>query len=267
MALADVRVNEVVAEVAGDPQLRFVELAIPADTAGNCLFPTTRIEVYDSSGQLLGAVAPFATTVCLEPGSYFLLATQEAAAHFAVERDAKLDVVIPGEAGQVCLASSATRYDCARWGAIDDAVRYLRNTDDASAAPPIPPGVALARVADTGSVSDDFVLLTPTPRRANDGSVVEVPDAGPPALDAAPLPDAARPDARELSRPDAPVLPRLDAPVDPRFLDADPGGGAACQCAAGRRPQVGWLAALALLGLLRSADGLRRRVLRPRDIA
>jgi hypothetical protein len=146
-----------------------------------------------------------------------------------------------------------------RWGAVTEAVRFLRNTDDDSAAPPIPPGVALARFADSGVVSADFVLEAPTPRQPNDGTVLPVADAGPPA-DAARIPDAPIPDAREFTRPDAPILPRPDGNFfEPAFLDADPGGGAACTCRAGGRASsprglVG-LGALVLLTLL----GIRKR--------
>jgi len=236
-ALADFRVSEVFAGTAAAPTAQFIELHVPAGTAGNCLFPTTRVEIFDGAGTLIGAVAPFSGTECFAAGTFFLLANPEAAALFGVDRDARLDVSIPRNAGQVCLASSQTRYDCARWGAVTDAVRYLRNTDDASATPPIPAGVALARVGDSGIVSSDFVLQSPTPRQPNDGTVWIPPDGGSePEPDAAvALPDAATvPDATDFSRPDAPPIPRPDGNFsNPDFLSADPGGGAAFGCSTG----------------------------------
>jgi MYXO-CTERM domain-containing protein len=259
-ALADFRVSEVHPGTAAAPALRFIELHVPEGTGGNCLFPTTRIEVFDSQGQLLGAVAPFAATVCYAAGTFFLLATPEAAAHFGVERDARLDVPVPAEGGQVCLASSQTRYDCARWGPVgpDDALRYLRNTEDATAAPAIPDGVALARAGDTGVVSADFVLQSPTPRQPNDGTVWTPPDAGDagPPVDAAPVVDASPPDAPDFRRPDARPIVRPDANFfDPAFLSADPGGGAACTCRAGGGDPSPWILLLAgvLLLLVRRA--------------
>lgn len=254
-ALADFRVNEVFPGLEGDSTIQFIELHVPPNTAGNCLFPTTRVEVFDSRGQLLGAVAPFSGTVCYEANTFFLLATPEAVAHFGVERDARLDVNIPREGGQVCLASSQTRYDCARWGAIseEDARRYLRNTDDATTAPAIPAGLALARAADDGVVATDFVFKAPTPRQPNDGTVILPPDAGPETpVDAPPVPDAAVPDARDLRRPDAPLPVRPDANFfDPAFLSADPGGGAACSCQTGGGPlPLGWILVAALAFLL-----------------
>jgi hypothetical protein len=256
-ALADFRVNEVFAGATDAPGAWFIELHVPEGTLANCLFPTTRIEVFDAAGALVGAVAPFSTTECFVAGSYFLFATQEATALFGVARDARLDVAIPRAAGQVCLASSQTRYDCARWGPIDEPVVYLRNTDDESAAAgPIPPGVALARVADTGVVAADFVLQTPpTPRQPNDGTIWVPPDGGLPPPPDAGVPDAA-PDAREdFTRPDAPPIPRPDANLgDPDFLSADPGGGATLSCAAGARaPAVSLLALVAALVWVRLA--------------
>jgi hypothetical protein len=233
-ALADFRVSEVFAGSAAEPNARFVELHVGPGTAANCLFPTTRIEVFDGAGTLLGAVAPFSGTECFPAGSFFLLASPEGAALFGVERDARLDVAIPRSAGQVCLASSQTRYDCARWGPITSAVRFLRNTDDDTASPPIPSGVALARAADTGVAGADFVLQSPTPRQPNDGTIWIPADGGLPDEPdaAAPIPDAALPDARDdFTRPDAPPIPRPDANLgNPDFLSADPGGGAALSC-------------------------------------
>jgi MYXO-CTERM domain-containing protein len=254
-ALADFRVSEVFPGTEADPALRFIELAVPQGTAGNCLFPTTRIEIFDPEGMLIGAVAPFSGTVCYAAGTYFLLATPEAAALFGVERDARLDVAVPREGGQVCLSSSQTRYDCARWGpvAAEGALRYLRNTDDATATPAIPAGAALSRTGDVGIVAEDFVFEEPTPRQPNDGTVWSPPDAGPdgaPPADAA-VSDAAAPDAPDLRRFDAPPVARPDANFfDPAFLSADPGGGAACGCRLGGDGPSAWLIALALAGLL-----------------
>jgi hypothetical protein len=169
-----------------------------------------------------------------------------------------LAVAIPVSAGQVCFASSQTRYDCARWGDVTDAERYLRNVDDASAAPPIPDGQALARIADTGDVAADFVIESPSPGAVNAGTVYSGLDAGVPP-DAAPVPpDAAVPDARTVfPKPDAPVLALPDANPNPRFLSADPGGGA-CAChAAGGRPDP-----LTALGFLALAAWRRRAGLR-----
>ena len=254
-ALADFRVHEVFAGTAGAPAALFVELHVPAGTLANCLFPTTRVEVFDGAGTLIGAVAPFSGTECLDAGSYFLLATPEAVAHFGVARDARLDVPIPRAAGQVCLASSQTRYDCVRWGVVTGPIPYLRNTDDTTAVPsPLPEGIALARVADTGVVSADFVLQTPTPRQPNDGTVWLPPDGGVPLPPDAGTPDGA-PDAREdFTRPDAPPIARPDANLsDPAFLSADPGGGAALSCAVGGPgAPAGFVPLLAALAWLRA---------------
>ena len=260
-ALADFRVSEVFAGSAAAPNAQFVELQVGPNTVANCLFPTTRIEIFDGAGTLIGAVAPFSGTECFAAGTFFLFANPEAAALFGVERDARLDVAIPRNAGQVCLASSQTRYDCARWGTITNAVRYLRNTDDDSGSPPIPPGVALARAGDTGIAGSDFVLQSPTPRQPNDGTVWIPPDGGglPDEPDAAvPIPDARLPDARDdFTRPDAPPVPRPDALLgNPDFLSADPGGGAALSCSTGGGLSS-WLLVLALIAVIRALDTRR----------
>lgn len=256
-SIADWRVNEVLAAAGGDTRIGYVELYAPPGTTGNCLFPTTRVEVFGASGLLLGTDAPFETTQCYDGPRFFTLASPQAAAYFGIVPDATLTVAIPAGAGQVCFASSQTRYDCARWGAVTTAERYLRNVDDATAKSSIPDGQALARVADTGVVADDFVIQSPTPGAANDGTVFG-PDGGMPP-DAAPAPpDAATPDARTVfDRPDAPVVIFPDANPDPRFLSADPGGGAcACRTATGRPDPLTALVLLALAAWRRRA-GLR----------
>jgi hypothetical protein len=251
-SIADFRVNEVVPAFGGDGRIRYVELFVPPGTTANCLFPTTRIEVFDADGLLLGAATPFASTVCISGGSFFLLAPQAAAEQLGVAVDAPFGVAIPAFAGQVCFASSSTRYDCARWGPIGTPVGYLRDLEDGSSAAPIPDGQALARVGDGAGVAIDFALQAPTPGRANDGAPYLGPDAGAPP-DAAILVDAGTPDARTFARPDARPLTLPDAFTDPRFLSADPGGGG---CSAGGRPS--WLAVVSLLGLL-ARGGARRR--------
>ncbi len=251
-AIADFRVNEIVPQVGGDPGLRLIELFVPADAFANCLFPTTRIEIFDAAGVLLGTAAPWTTTVCYDGGTYFILATDAAAAFFGVPRDARLDVEIPPFAGQVCLASSATRYDCARWGPVTEPLVYLRNTDDTTTGPSIPDGQALARVTDFAVVAVDFVVQEPTPRQPNDGTIWMGPDAGPPPPDAAPPVDAGVPDARVFMLPDARPGDRPDGPVvDPAFLSADPGGGVVCTCSVGRGRAPGpWWALVAAALLL-----------------
>jgi MYXO-CTERM domain-containing protein len=251
----DWRVNEVVPADDGDPTLRFIELYVPpSKLADNCLFPTSRIEIFRADGTLLDAVPPVTTTRCFAGDTFFLFATVEAAAHFGVPRDANLTTALPAGAGQVCFSSSATRYDCTRWGAITTAVADLYDPSDATAGPAIPDGQALARRSDTGIVVDDFVLGDPTPRQPNDGTTWFPPDAGPPDA-AVPIPDAAEYDAHEFA--DARLSPAPDARLqDPNWFLADPGGGATCDCRVGRaRPTpAGWLI------LLVAALALRRRI-------
>jgi MYXO-CTERM domain-containing protein len=255
----DWRVNEVVPVDDGDADFRFIELyAPPSDVADNCLFPTSRIEVFDAAGGLVGAVSPTTSTRCFAGNTYFLFATAEAATHWGVARDATLTVTIPGDAGQVCFASSATRYDCTRWGTISMAIPDLYDPDDTTAGPSIPDGQGLSRRSDSGIVEDDFVLQAPTPRQPNDGTVWYPPDGGLP--DAAPIVDAAIFDAREFA--DAPPRPMIDSRTrDPNWFLADPGGGAICTCrvgSGGRRPAPAWAPiALLLLLALRKRGSLR----------
>jgi len=255
-SIADWRVNEVLAAAGGDTRIGYVELYAPPGTTGDCLFPTTRVEVFDASGLLLGTDAPFETTQCYDGPRFFTLASPEAAAYFGIVPDATLTVAIPAGAGQVCFSSSQTRYDCVRWGDVTAAERFLRNVDDATAGPPIPDGQALARIRDTGVVADDFAIEPPTLGRANDAA--PFPDGGVFPDAAPPPPDAAVPDARVFAHPDAPVVIVPDAAVsDPRFLSADPGGGAcACRTAPGAPDPITSLVLLALAAWRRRA-GLR----------
>lgn len=249
-AAADVEdweVNEIVVSAGGNPSAQYMELATPV---GGCLFPSSRVEVFDAGGASLGAVGLAASTTCYGAPTYFLVASAGAAAHFGVEADVALNVPLPQSAGQVCFASSATRYDCVRWGPIETAIPDLFGPADQTSAPAPPDGIALARVMTTHVVADDWELAEPTPRAPNDGTpwsppdAGSVPDASPPGdasppQDAGPLPDARRspgasPDAR-----------------DDRFLDLEAVGGA-CSSAGG---DGGLLVALALAPLF----GRRRR--------
>lgn len=242
--LADVRLSEVVtASSTGDPAVRYLELEV---TAAACVFPTTRLVSYDAAGVVQGDAAPFASATCLAAGSYLLLATPAAQAAFAVGADGSLVPPLDLDAGQVCLVSSATRYDCVRWGAITTAVRDLFGPDDVTTAVPPPGGLALARTAAFDVVALDWRVQTPTPRGPNDGTPWDPADAGVDAprpdagVDATPPIDAPRPDAAtDASDPDA----------SQRFLDLDPAGGAACGCASGPTPG-GALVLLAVAGLL-----------------
>jgi hypothetical protein len=242
------RVNEVVSE-PGQPTLRYVELyAPPSGAPDNCFFSTTRLEVLDAAGVVVGTVTPFPATTCYGGDTYFLFATSEAAAAFGVDADASLSVVPAPVAGQVCLRSGAIRYDCARWGAVSVAVVDQENPADMSSAPSIPAGLALTRIADTSVVSADFDIGARTPRGPNDGTPWFPPDAGPPPPDAAPAPDAPPPaDAAPPPAFDATPIDFTDARESPPvFLDAEPGGGG---CSVGHRAGGG-TAMLVLLALV-----------------
>lgn len=257
------RINEVGAGVGGDPELRFVELyAPPSPSADSCFFSSTRLEVLAADGTLVGSVTPFGTTTCFAGDTYFLFATTAAATHYGVARDAALPYPLPAGGGQVCFRSSATRYDCVRWGAITFPVTDLGDPSDTTSAPAIPDGQALARVATTNVVAMDFVIQSPTPRQPNDGTVWYPPDAGP-TPDGSPLPDADLADARMF--PDARPRPDADTSGPPTWTAADPGGGGCAVATAagpgGRRGGGGAAIAIGLLGalgLLRAAPRRRR---------
>ncbi len=156
------RLSELVtASATGDPSARYVELEA---TVEGCLFPSTEVVAYNAAGESLGRASPFASTTCFEAGSYLLFATQAAQTAFMTGADSSLVPGLPGAAGQLCLHSSSTRYDCVRWGAIDVAVHDLFGpTDDTSATRP-PAGLSLARIGDTDVVAADWIVQTPTPR-------------------------------------------------------------------------------------------------------
>ncbi|MEZ4402214.1 MAG: hypothetical protein R3B06_19460 [Kofleriaceae bacterium] len=254
--LVDVRLSEVVtASPAGDPAARYLELEV---TAAACLFPTTRLVSYDAAGQVLGDAAPFASATCLAAGSYLLLATPAAQAAYATAADASLVPPLDRDHGQVCLVSSATRYDCVRWGAVAAPITDLFGPGDLSSAFPPPGGLALARVDGTDVVAIDWRVQGPTPRGPNDGAPWDPGDAG---VDA-PRPDAAvdggLADAGvDGPAPDGPTPDGAPPDASQAFLGLDPGGGAACGCRTGASPDGVALVALVVLGL--AATGGRRR--------
>lgn len=232
VALADVRVSEVSPGAGGDPNLAYVELAIPA--SGACVFPTTQLEVYAADGTGLGASPLVDTATCIDGPASLLLTSPDGAAHWGVGRDGGLTLAIPRAAGQLCVVSTATRYDCVRWGAVTTPLPDFDSSTDTTSAASLAFDSGLARTADTGVVVDDFTLATPTPRAPNDGSIFIPPDAS--LLPDAPLPPDASPfDA--MPRPDAPPLPdatRADARTNPPWLLADPGVGQGCSITTAR---------------------------------
>ncbi len=252
--IEDWEVNEVVTQVGGDVQIRYIELR---NLPGGCMFPTTRIVAYDAAGQNVGSINPVVGTTCWGPDTYMLFATTAAQTSFDTGADRSIVPALPVDAGQVCFTSSATRYDCVRWGTIATPVHdFFGASDDSTVAAPAS-GTALARIATTHVIADDWVGLAPTPRGPNDGTpwsppdAGPVPDAGPDAgvpIDAAPTPDAfIFPDAGQ----------RLDARSD-RYLDLTP-RGAGCGCSGSGGGGRGSLALLlvALVAALRPAT--RRR--------
>jgi hypothetical protein len=224
--VAEWRLSEtMLAGAGGDGQVRFVEVHT---IDGGCWFPTTQIAVYDGAGTVLDAVAPFVETTCFGADTYLVLATAQAEATFGVTA-AGLPPAAPAAARQMCLRSSATLYDCVRWDGVTVPVHDLFGPADDSTAVAPPAGLALARIAESHVVAEDWIVAEPTPAAVNDGTPWDPPDAGPtpdagadaavPDAGAAPdggagAPDAADPDAR-----------------DDRFLDLDAGGGAGCGCA------------------------------------
>ena len=244
MGVEDWRINEVVASVGGDPNVRFVELYVPSTpSADNCFYASTVLEILDADGPLVGSVPAVPSGIeCFPGNTFFMFATTEAVDTFGQSRDRPLTVQIPqSDGGQVCLKSSATRYDCVRWGAITNPANDLFGPDDDSVAPTPADGMALARTANTHVVAADWDLQAPTMRQPNDGTTWIPPDAGPPP-DADTRPDAGIYDAWILA--DAPPVERADARIgQPDYFAADPGGGAHLSCAAtpGSVSPAAWL--------------------------
>lgn len=248
----DWEVNEVLVSAGGDTSVRFVELANPV---GGCLFPSSRVVVYDGAGDVLGSVTMVSQTTCYGPGTYYLLATSAAVAEYGIAADKTMAPVLPAGAAQVCFVSSTSRYDCVRWGSLADPLPDFFGPGDTTVAGPPADSQALARTSRTHVVMDDWQILSPTPRGPNDGTPWFPPDAGP-MPDAGPVPDAG-PDAGP--RPDAAIFPdaRPTADASPQqYLDVDPGGGAMCSCRGGTG---GGGNALLVLGALLLAVARRPR--------
>jgi hypothetical protein len=251
--VAAFRLSEIVtASPTADPAARYIELEAIGD---GCLFPSTVVRVYDAAGAFVADAQPFANTTCFNDGTFLLFATPAAQSVFMTAADAAIVPTLPEAAGQLCLVSSTTRYDCVRWGPITTPVHDLfAPSDDTTAGAP-PGGYALARIADVNVVSADWRIETPTPRAANDGMPWDPGDAG---IDASP-PDAGTDGGSTgdagIDAPFTVDAARVDA--NDRFLDLDPGGGAVCGCGAGAGRSSGLVAGAALLVLM-----TRRRRLR-----
>ena len=256
-ALADVsdwQVNEVLRSSGGNSAVRYIELTNPV---GGCLFPTSQVRVYDAAGSQLDLVSPVTQTTCFGPDTYYLFATPAATTTFATGADSQMVPLLPAT-GQICFASSATRYDCVRWGEISGPVADLFAADDETSAPAPGDSQALARIATTHVVVDDWQILDPSPRGPNDGTPWSPPDAGP-TPDAAPAPDAR---VGVDGAPPGDALPPPDGRVDAgsrRFLDVDPVGGAMCSCQLGRARAYPWSGSAITMLLLAAALGRRRR--------
>lgn len=253
--VAAFRLSEVVtASPTADPAARYVEVEAFAD---GCLFPTTVLRSYDAAGVAIGEVAPFAETVCFSTGAYLLFATPAAQAVYATPMPNGAAVpMLPEAAGQLCLISSTTRYDCVRWGTITQPVHDLFGPDDDTSAPAPPGGLALSRVADVNVVEADWRIESPTPRAPNDGTPWDPGDAG---IDATPIDggpiDAPTDGPRPIDAPFTVDGARIDA--NDRFLDLDPGGGASCGC--GMPGASGGATSTGLAALVAGALLVRRR--------
>ncbi len=228
MGVSWFRLSEVVtASPAGDPAARYIELEVFGD---GCLFPTTLLRGYDAAGNSVGEVAPFASTTCYPTGTYLIFATPAAQTTYMIDEGTVTGAAVPmlpTGAGQLCLVSSTTRYDCVRWGAITVPVHDLLGADDDTSAVAPPGGLALARRSDFNVIEVDWRVETPTPLGPNDGTPWEPMDAGVDApIDATPADAGA--DARPIDAPLVVDAARPDA--NDRFLDLDPGGGATCGC-------------------------------------
>jgi hypothetical protein len=253
---AEWELNEVErAGPGGNTAIRFVELY--AAQAG-CWFPSTQVAVYDAGGTVLDAVAPFASTTCFGDDTYLLLATTGAEALYGVIATTNQVPTIPANARQICFRSTGTIYDCVRWGAQTVVIHDLFGPTDDSSAPAPPTGGAIARIASSHVVSDDWIAAEPTPGGINDGTPIEVPDAGPepdagPPADAELEPDAGPP-------PDADLLDAAPAPDahNSQFLDLDPGGGAGCGCQGGADPSL-LLGLLLVVSVRRTSSAASRR--------
>lgn len=170
------RLSEVVtASPTADPAARYIELEVFGD---GCLFPTTVLRAYDGDGAALGEVAPFASTTCFSTGTYLLFATPAAQAAYMTAADGAAVPQLPVAAGQVCLVSSTTRYDCVRWGVITTPIHDLFGPDDDTSAGAPPGGFAVARVANFNVIEADWRVETPTPRAPNDGTPWQPGDGG-----------------------------------------------------------------------------------------
>ena len=250
----DWEVNEVLVSAGGDSAVRYVELR---NLPGGCLFPTSRVSVYDAAGVAIDTQALVPGTTCYGPETYFLLATGAALTYFGTDADVSPAPLLPAAAGQACFISSSTRYDCVRWGEIATPVVDFFGASDTTSATAPGDGVALERVAVTHVVEFDWTLDEPTPRGPNDGTPWTPPDAGP-TPDAFPLPDA-EPVADAGPQPDAWLLPDAGPPGDARnqdYLDLTAEGGAMCSCRGGgsRGAAAGHVALLAVAVIV-----LRRR--------
>ena len=248
----DWQVNEVLTSAGGDTAVRYVELR---NDVGGCLFPSSRIEVFDADGALIGNAAPVAATTCFGPDTYFLFATSGAETVFTTTGDHGIVPALPVTAGQVCFTSSTTRYDCVRYGTINTVIPDFFGASDITTTTAPNDGGALIRILTSHVVVDDWEVNLATPRGPNDGTPWTPPDAGP-MPDAAPIPDAAPPvDAQPPT--DAYVLRDAASGEDARgqrYLDVDPVGGADCGCAQSAPTPGGTFILMLVAGLL-----MRRR--------
>jgi hypothetical protein len=248
-----------------DDQIRFVELSNPA---GGCLFPSTRLEVFDAEGQALAFVSPVTVTTCVEPGEFFVFAPPMSADFLGIVADESVLPVLPESAGQVCLASSQIRYDCVRWGDITTPVLDFFGQSDTTTAALAGPIFSISRTQNTHVIIDDWSSMPLSPGEVNDGEPWTPVDAGPEA-DAGATPDGGTLDAGSLDAglsdagpaPDAFWLPDAGSHPDSsrnRFLDLDPAGGATCGCASNDEGSSGFLSLLLMLSILLIAMGRKR---------
>jgi MYXO-CTERM domain-containing protein len=235
------RLSEVVtASPTDDPAARYVELEVFGD---GCLFPSTVLRAFDGGGAAVGEVAPFASTTCVTAGTYRCSRPRRRRRVHDRCRRRQRAAAGGGRAGVPDQLDHPLRL---RAGA--DLTAVTISSAPTTPAPSSRPAASRwpASPTSTSSRPTGGSRLTPRAQRRHavepgDAGVDAAIDAGdgdagidgpPPPIDAPFMVDAAHIDAND------------------RFLDLDPGGGAACGCGTSGGGGSALLAALTLAGLL-----------------
>lgn len=142
------KIDEVFAGTASEPNADFVELEMQALGQGNV--SGHPLHLFDASGARFDCSIPTDVPIAAQE-SPILFATTQAEAALAIDADFTIPPILDGASGAACFAGTV---DCVSWGSFTGTTPSPAGTPFAGG---IPPDNSIKRTADTNNSATDFV--------------------------------------------------------------------------------------------------------------